>query len=419
MLTVGDKFPAFDLKATVSTEIASAFTSINNDTYKGKWLVVFFWPKDFTFVCPTEIAAFGKLNGEFADRDACAEAMTLMKRMGKSKSDAIFVARDCHPQTVAVIETRAEPMGYRVIVGDPKADLDPAAVFGAVFQYPTTDGRVEDYAAQVAALHEAGALATVCADPLSLVLLTPPGEWGADVVVGSAQRFGVPMGFGGPHAGYMATRDAFKRSMPGRLIGVSVDSNGDRALRMALQTREQHIRREKATSNICTAQVLLANIAGMYAVYHGPDGLRTIARRVHRLTAILAAGLTKLGLSVETPVFFDTITVAVNDAAAVHARAVAAGYNLRPVGAGHVGAALDETTTAADVARRAFGAAALAGAHAAAAHATGHQHDAAHLAGRDALRLGLRDRHLRGHAHARLLRGRLRRGERRPNLVRP
>ncbi|MEK9723584.1 MAG: glycine dehydrogenase, partial [Rhodospirillaceae bacterium] len=251
---------------------------------------------------------------------AAAEAMTLMKRMGKSKSDAIFVARDCHPQTVAVIETRAEPMGYRVIVGDPKADLDPAAVFGAVFQYPTTDGRVEDYAAQVAALHEAGALATVCADPLSLVLLTPPGEWGADVVVGSAQRFGVPMGFGGPHAGYMATRDAFKRSMPGRLIGVSVDSNGDRALRMALQTREQHIRREKATSNICTAQVLLANIAGMYAVYHGPDGLRTIARRVHRLTAILAAGLTKLGLSVETPVFFDTITVAVNDAAAVHAR---------------------------------------------------------------------------------------------------
>ena len=281
---------------------------------------------------------------------AAAEAMTLMKRVGKSKSDTIFVAKDCHPQTIAIIQTRAEPMGYSVIIGDPSTELKADEVFGIVLQYPTTDGRVEDYRDLVTQAHEAGALVTVAADPLSLVLLTPPGEWGADVVVGSAQRFGVPMGFGGPHAGYMATRDAYKRSMPGRLIGVSIDSQGNRALRMALQTREQHIRREKATSNICTAQVLLANIAGMYAVYHGPDGLRTIARRAHRLTAILAAGLSKLGCNVETGSFFDTITVAVDDAAAVHARAVAAGFNLRPADAGHVGIALDETTTREDVA---------------------------------------------------------------------
>jgi len=280
---------------------------------------------------------------------AAAEAMTLMKRVGKSKSDAIFVAADCHPQTIAVIETRARPLGYTVVSGDPATDLNADEVFGVVLQYPTSDGRIEDYGSLVAAAHEAGALVTVCADPLSLVLLTPPGEWGADVVVGSAQRFGVPMGFGGPHAGYMATRDAYKRSMPGRLIGVSVDSNGDRALRMALQTREQHIRREKATSNICTAQVLLANIAGMYAVYHGPDGLKTIAERVHRLTALLAEGLKQIGMKVETEHFFDTITVAVNDAGAVHARAVEAGMNLRPVDDGRVGIALDETASRADV----------------------------------------------------------------------
>jgi len=280
---------------------------------------------------------------------AAAEAMTLMKRVGKSKSNTVFVAKDCHPQTIAIIETRAEPLGYDVVIGDPRSELRADEVFGIVLQYPTTDGRIEDYAALVAAVHEAGALVTVCADPLSLVLLTPPGEWGADVVVGSAQRFGVPMGFGGPHAGYMATRDAYKRSMPGRLIGVSIDAQGNRALRMALQTREQHIRREKATSNICTAQVLLANIAAMYAVYHGPDGLRTIALRVHRLTAILAAGLNKLGLSVETEAYFDTITVAVDDAAAVLERAVAADINLRPIDTAHVGMSLDETTTRADV----------------------------------------------------------------------
>jgi len=280
---------------------------------------------------------------------AAAEAMTLMKRVGKNKNDTLFVAADCHPQTIAIIETRARPLGYQVVVGDPASDLKAEDVFGVVLQYPATDGSVIDHRALVEQVHEAGALVTVCADPLSLVLLTPPGEWGADVVVGSAQRFGVPMGFGGPHAGYMATRDAYKRSMPGRLIGVSIDAQGNRALRMALQTREQHIRRDKATSNICTAQVLLANIAGMYAVYHGPDGLQAIAGRVHRLAAILAAGLKKLGVGVETEAFFDTITVAVDDAEAAHARAVAAGMNLMPVDGGHVGVAMDETTTAADV----------------------------------------------------------------------
>ena len=280
---------------------------------------------------------------------AAAEAMTLMKRVGKSKAMNIFVANDCHPQTIAVIQTRAEPLGYEVILGNPKTDLKADEVFGAILQYPTTDGRVEDYSVIVENLHGAGALVTVCADPLSLILLTPPGEWDADVVVGSAQRFGVPMGFGGPHAGYMATRDAYKRSMPGRLIGVSIDSQGNRALRMALQTREQHIRREKATSNICTAQVLLANIASMYAVYHGPEGLKRIAERVHRLTGTLAAGLARLGIAVETSAFFDTLTISLNDTQAVHDRAVAAGMNLRPVDGDRVGVSVDETSTAADI----------------------------------------------------------------------
>ena len=280
---------------------------------------------------------------------AAAEAMTLMKRVGKSRAMTIFVADDCHPQTIAVIQTRAEPLRYEVIRGNPKTDLKADKVFGAILQYPTTDGSVEDYSLIVENLHRAGALVTVCADPLSLVLLTPPGEWGADVVVGSTQRFGVPMGFGGPHAGYLATRDAYKRSMPGRLVGVSIDSQGNRALRMALQTREQHIRREKATSNICTAQVLLANIASMYSVYHGPKGLKRIAERIHRLTGILAAGLARMDIEVETSTFFDTLTIYIDDIQAVHDRAVTAGMNLRPVDDHRVGVSLDETTTAADI----------------------------------------------------------------------
>ncbi len=283
---------------------------------------------------------------------AAAEAMTLMKRSSKSESHRLFVAADCHPQTIAVIRTRATPLGIEVFVGDVEKDLNPAGVFGVIVQYPGTEGHVRDYRQLAGRVHAAGGLLTVAADPLALVLLASPGSWGADIVVGSAQRFGVPMGFGGPNAAFFATRDSFKRSMPGRLIGVSVDAQGRPALRMALQTREQHIRREKATSNICTAQVLLANIAAFFAMYHGPDGLKTIAQRTHRLTAILAAGLRQLGLSIVNDSFFDTLTVAVDDAAAVHRRAVAAGINLRRYDTGgRIGISLDETTTRDDVAQ--------------------------------------------------------------------
>ncbi len=277
---------------------------------------------------------------------AAAEAMTLMHRVGKSKAEACFVAADCHPQTIAVLETRARPLGIELVIGDPAKDLVPEQVFGAILQYPNTYGSVEDYRALVEAAHGAKALVTVCTDLMSLVLLTPPGEWGADVVVGNAQRFGVPLGYGGPHAAFMATRDAFKRSLPGRVIGVSVDSKGRTALRMALQTREQHIRREKATSNICTAQVLLANISGFYAAYHGPDGLRRIAERIARLTAILAEGLRRGGLTVSPERFFDTLRVTAAD---TMAKALAAGFNLRDLGDGDVGLSLNETTTREDV----------------------------------------------------------------------
>ena len=276
---------------------------------------------------------------------AVAEAMTLMKRVGKSKSDTIFIAEDCLPQTIGVVETRAAPLGFKVVTGDPASDLDPSDVFGVVLQYPGVNGDVEDYKALVDKIHDAGALLTVAADPLALVSLTPPGEWGADVVVGSAQRFGVPMGYGGPHAAFMATREDYRRSVPGRIIGVSVDAQGRQALRMALQTREQHIRREKATSNICTAQVLLANVASMYCVYHGPDGLKRIAGRVHRLTSALVAGLRKLGLSVANETWFDTIVVETpGKADEVHDRAVAAGINLRRMGGDAVGISLNETS---------------------------------------------------------------------------
>lgn len=281
---------------------------------------------------------------------AAAEAMTLMKRSGKSKSDKIFVASNCLPQTIAVIETRAAPLGFDVVTGDPFKDLDPADVFGVVLQYPAVDGDIHDYASLADKIHDAGALLTVCSDPLALVMLKAPGEWGADIVVGSAQRFGVPMGFGGPHAAFMATREEYRRSVPGRIIGVSVDAQGRQALRMALQTREQHIRREKATSNICTAQVLLANVASMYCVYHGPDGLKRIAGRVHRLTSILAAGLSKLGVNVRNDNWFDTLTLDVaGQADAVHERAVEAGFNLRRMDGDSVGISVNETTTRANV----------------------------------------------------------------------
>lgn len=274
---------------------------------------------------------------------AAAEAMMLMHRMSKSKSDACFVAEDMHPQTIAVLKTRAEPLGLKLTIGDPEKDFVAEDYFGLILQYPNTYGEVKDYRALAEKAHAGKALVTVASDLLSLALLTPPGEWGADVVVGSAQRFGVPLGFGGPHAGFMATRDEFKRSIPGRIVGVSVDSHGKPALRLALQTREQHIRRDKAMSNICTAQVLLAVMASFYAVWHGPDGIRKIAQRVNRLTAILATGLKKLGHAPESEAFFDTLVVPC-EADAILQRAREAGINLRPIDAGRVGISLDETT---------------------------------------------------------------------------
>ncbi len=277
---------------------------------------------------------------------AAAEAMALAARVAKSKAQSFFVDHLCHPQTITLLRTHAEPMGWTLIVGDPATDLDAGAVFGALFQYPATTGDVRDFRAAIDALHVAGAIAAVAADPLALMLLTPPGELGADIAIGSTQRFGVPMGYGGPHAAYMAVKDTHKRAMPGRLVGVSVDARGRPATRLALQTREQHIRREKATSNICTAQVLLAVIASMYAVYHGPEGLRAIAGRVHRLTSVLAAGLKSIGFAPLSGSFFDTVTVDAGDKAdAIVAAAVAANINLRRVDATRIGISLDETTT--------------------------------------------------------------------------
>jgi len=272
---------------------------------------------------------------------AAAEAMAMMHRLARNKSDRCFVAASCHPQTIAVLQTRARPLGIDLVVGDPATDFRPEDCFGLILQYPETDGTVRAPGDLVERAHAAGALVTVAADLLSLAVLTPPGEWGADVVVGSAQRFGVPLGFGGPHAAFFATRDAHKRSVPGRIVGVSVDGQGRPAYRLALQTREQHIRREKATSNICTAQVLLAVMAALYAVWHGPEGLSAIARRVHRLTAILARGLTHLGFPPENAAFFDTLTVKADDE--VWQRAEAAGLNLRHDRPGLVSVALDET----------------------------------------------------------------------------
>ena len=282
---------------------------------------------------------------------AAAEAMTFCKRLSKNKSGrAFFASRHCHPQTLDVLRTRAEPLGIEVVVGDERGLSDLSPFFGALLQYPASNGDVFDYRELVERFHATHALVAVAADLLALTLLTPPGEFGADVAIGSAQRFGVPLGFGGPHAAYFATRDAFKRDMPGRLVGVSVDRHGKPALRLAMQTREQHIRREKATSNICTAQVLLANIASMYAVYHGPQGLAQIARRVHQLTAILAKGLTALGLSVEQIEFFDTLTLHTGaHTAALHANAHAKRINLRVVDDERLGVSLDETCGPSDV----------------------------------------------------------------------
>jgi len=301
-----------------------------------------------TMIC--DLTGMAIANASMLDEaTAAAEAMALALRSTKSESRRVYVADGVFAQTLDVVRTRAAPMGAEVDVG-PAAGAATADAFAVILQYPDANGDVMDLSAIAAAARARGAFVIVASDLLALTLLKPPGEWGADAVVGSAQRFGVPMGYGGPHAGFLATRDDFKRAMPGRLVGVTVDVHGDPAYRLALQTREQHIRREKATSNICTAQVLLAVIASMYAVYHGPEGLATIARRVHRLAAILKAGLERLGHKVRTRAFFDTLVVetgartqAVLDAALAH------GMNLRRVDDAAVGVSLDETTRAVDV----------------------------------------------------------------------
>ena len=294
---------------------------------------------------------------------AAAEAMAMAKRVVKTASTVFFVDRDTHPQTIGVMRTRAEGFGFTVKVGDPATDLNAAEVFGALLSYPGSSGEVRDFRAVIARLHGAGALAIMATDLLALALLTPPGELGADIAIGSAQRFGVPMGYGGPHAAFFACKDEMKRSMPGRIIGVSVDAHGNRALRMAMQTREQHIRREKATSNICTAQVLLAVMASMFAVYLGPEGIKGAALRTHRLTQILAAALGKFGFEVATKAYFDTLTVrAPGKAMALWEKAKAARINLRLVDADHLGVSLDQSTRLDDLERllTIFGDAAIA-----------------------------------------------------------
>ncbi|MBU2581141.1 MAG: aminomethyl-transferring glycine dehydrogenase [Alphaproteobacteria bacterium] len=294
----------------------------------------------------TDLTGLDIANASLLDEaTAAAEAMAMAHRLSKAKSDTFFVDAECLPQTIAVLKTRAEPLGWNVVVGDPGSDLDPSAVFGAIFQYPGVCGRFHDFTDSIAGLHAAGALAIVAADPMALTLLKPPGEMGADIAVGSMQRFGMPVGYGGPHAAYIAVKDAYKRGIPGRMVGVSIDARGNRAYRLALQTREQHIRREKATSNICTAQVLPAVIAAMYAVFHGPRGLKAIAERIHRSTTRVAGGLASLGFRIDPEEYFDTITVEVGPyQGLIMKNAVDNGVNLRKVGRDRIGITVDERT---------------------------------------------------------------------------
>ena len=296
-----------------------------------------------TMVC--DLTGLAVANASLLDEaTAAAEAMTMAERSARSKARGFFVDQNCHPQTIGVIRTRARPLGIDVIVGDPDT-LMPGAVFGAIFQYPGTYGHVTDFTAQIEKLHDAKALAIVATDLLALCLLKEPGAMGADIAIGSSQRFGVPMGYGGPHAAFMACRDDLKRSMPGRIVGVSIDARGNKAYRLSLQTREQHIRREKATSNVCTAQALLAVMASFYAVFHGPNGLRAIAERVHFLTNRLARALKAAGAKVSPKAHFDTITVEVGvGQAGILAAARAEGLNFRKIGLDRVGIALDETS---------------------------------------------------------------------------
>src|SRR6476660_3786906 len=296
-----------------------------------------------------DLTALDIANASLLDEaTAAAEAMALCHAAVPNRK-TFFVADNCHPQTIAVIQTRAKPLGIEIKIGDYSRLKFDDTVFGALVQYPATDGAIYDYSRFVQQAHEAGALVIVAADVLALTLLKPPGEFGADVAVGNTQRFGVPLGFGGPHAAYFATRDQFKRHMPGRLVGVSHDAEGCPAYRLALQTREQHIRRDRATSNICTAQVLLAVIASMYAVYHGPKGLRAIAERVHNLTSQLADGLRALGCTITHNNFFDTIRIEVESSEVTLGHVAKAGCNLRGLGPRAVGISFDETTTPRDI----------------------------------------------------------------------
>ena len=324
----------------------TAYTPYQAEISQGRLEALLNWQQAVVDLTGMELANASLLD----EATAAAEAMTLAHRMAKSKAEAFFVDADTHPQTKAVLRTRAAPLGIEIVEGDPLGDLEAEKVFGALLSYPGSSGAIRDFRPAVEALHEAKALVAVASDLLALCLLEAPGKWEADIVLGSAQRFGVPMGMGGPHAAFFATKDAMKRSMPGRIIGVSQDARGKPALRMALQTREQHIRREKATSNICTAQVLLAVMAGMYAVWHGAKGLKTIAERVHGLTADLAGRLEAAGIARVNEKFFDTLTLAVpGNAEALLQKAVAAGFNLRPVDGDHVALSLDETVTAEEV----------------------------------------------------------------------
>jgi glycine dehydrogenase len=299
----------------------------------------------------SDLTALDIANASLLDEaTAAAEAMTLSARM-KNGRNVFWVSDSCHPQTIHVLRTRAVALGIEVKVAPADKFVLDDQVFGALVQYPDTTGAIHDYSGLAEKLHAAGGMLTVATDLLALTLIKPPGEFGADIAIGNSQRFGVPLGYGGPHAAFFATRDEFKRSMPGRIVGVSKDTRGKPALRLALGTREQHIRREKATSNICTAQALLANMASLYAVYHGPDGLKKIAERIHGLTCLLAAGLTKLGHKITADIYFDTVTVALAKAKAAEVVKLAEDrhFNFRVVDGGHVGISLDEKTTAEEI----------------------------------------------------------------------
>ncbi|WP_353408321.1 aminomethyl-transferring glycine dehydrogenase [Pseudoteredinibacter isoporae] len=324
----------------------TAYTPYQPEISQGRLEALFNFQTLITELTGMEIANASMLD----EATAAAEAMTLCQRMSKSKSRRFLVDEECLPQTIDILQTRAEPLDIELLIGDPLELGAHEDVFGVLLQYPAANGDLRDYSSLIDSIHEAKGLVAFAADPLSLMLLKSPGELGADVVIGSAQRFGVPLGFGGPHAAYMATKQAFKRSLPGRLVGNSVDSNGKPAYRLALQTREQHIRREKATSNICTAQVLLAVIASMYAAYHGPSGLRKIAERVHRLSTVFALGLRQLGFEVKNKSWFDTITVLSNGSTEeIVQRARDEGINLRLIDGQQLGLSFDELSSRKEV----------------------------------------------------------------------